>query len=454
MPKTLTKLLLLVLFVLGIGLTNCGNGIIVSEKNVFSLAKNDILKDSIVFNGNKLAFIMNSEGKKLLFVNGSPIVEERNVIVGSVVFDKSGINIAYSVQREGGFNVVTNANIGMNLEKVGRVVFSVDGKHYIYSGRKDGYSILVVDNVIKWKGYGIGVYGFNSSDEYYCVGYKAPRKCQLVLGGKLLDIKGNVLAEFPKFSDDSNSYACGYKVPNGYRLLVNGKTENRVYEAIYQFIFSRNGKDYACLVKTEGKQGIEINGNKPRLFDGVISGTTIFANNGDLYYAAIEGGKQSYYKNGNKYGGSYDGLSPIIVNDSLKNAYVGIRNRKMYVVIDGLESGEYEEVLQNSLHFNPKTNKIAYGVKKDGRVLIVSEYNIVDQYDALQYCTFSPNGNHFIYAVKLNGKGLMFCDKERLIGRYDELMGNEPIVFDNDTGFHYWAIKNKYIERVEVKFDN
>ena len=94
------------------------------------------------------------------------------------------------------------------------------------------------------------------------------------------------------------------------------------------------------------------------------------------------------------------------------------RSSNLHVLIDGKPVGGYDDVAWHSLVFSPNGKHFAFVAKKDGKMVCVRDgvagraYEQIGRYgtDSGQALSFSPDGLHLGYAARENGKWFVVLD--------------------------------------------
>ena len=140
--------------------------------------------------------------------------------------------------------------------------------------------------------------------------------------------------------------------------------------------------------------------------------------------------------------------------DGKRVAYWAQVGNKRFVVVDGKEEKQYDDIVAGTLIFSPDSKRVAYRAmaKVDNKWFAVA---VVDgreekQYDGTGNPIFSPDGKRVAYGARAGDKQFVVVDGKE--GRqYDTLLVGGKIVFDSPDGLHYLASKGSEIYLVEEK---
>ncbi len=90
-----------------------------------------------------------------------------------------------------------------------------------------------------------------------------------------------------------------------------------------------------------------------------------------------------------------ESLTVTVSSDSRHMAYVVVRANTAFVVRDGLESAKYTHIVQGSLQFSPKGNRLAWTAHKGNKRVVVVDGEESSEYEAVgKQVAFSADGRH------------------------------------------------------------
>jgi Tol biopolymer transport system component len=93
-------------------------------------------------------------------------------------------------------------------------------------------------------------------------------------------------------------------------------------------------------------------------------------------------------------------------------AYVARRGGKWFVVVDGKEGKEYDEIGEGTPIFSPDSKHFAYVARRGGRWFVVVDGKEGKEYDGIGKGTlvFSPDSKHLAYEAMRGGKSFVVVD--------------------------------------------
>lgn len=290
-----------------------------------------------------------------------------------------------------GQSVVINDNQGEFYDDVSFPVFSPDGNHYAYIGLK-----------------------------------KDKNKRFVILDGEI--VGAHLDASSPTFSPDSKHFAyiaedtvenpLGGEYIISY-IVLDGEKKYK-FDDISSFAFDENGKHIKYFGREEfGKQWfLIIDGRKVKSYNFDF----IFLLNWDYYQAY---NKTREYEKGGGYYKDYflvtndKEIGPYAVSpanltfspNSEHFAFIGDKEKKEFIVIDGEEFGPYDRV--GLFAFSPDSEHFAYAAMKEGKSFIVIDGKESKPFDTPIYnvsFTFSSDSKHLAYTAVREGKQFVVID--------------------------------------------
>jgi len=131
-------------------------------------------------------------------------------------------------------------------------------------------------------------------------------------------------------------------------------------------------------------------------------------------------------------------------------AYMGCREGKWHVFLDGVAGPAYDGLGTASTTFGPGGARVAYAAKRGGVWFTVVGGAEGRAYDAIlgrgPTVAFSPDGRHFAYSARRASQCFAVLDGVEGSG-YDRLI-TAPPVFDASGGVEYLAIRAGTLYRV------
>ena len=325
--------------------------------------------------------------------------------------------------KAGGKNyVVINGEDGKELDEVGNLVFSPDGKHWAYAIRTGEKMYFLIDS--KPTGEYDAVVGasfsWSADNLHYAFsaikGKDAAAKAVVLIDGKELEgidstspvrvffspdsqrtafvtsdgkamtayIDGKkaktydrILGDTVRFSPDSKrvAYLAG-KMPKGADkgstfYVVDG-TETNAYEQIVlnSLMFSPDSKRFAFVVAKD----LPNNGGKrfQAIIDGLggaeyedLRAAQFSADSRHFAYLARRANR-TYAVVDNTEGVGYEAVSSLLYSsDSKHMAYIAFRDKSAFVVLDNVEGPNYAGIVEGTMSFSPDGQHLAFEARRE-----------------------------------------------------------------------------------------
>ena len=134
-------------------------------------------------------------------------------------------------------------------------------------------------------------------------------------------------------------------------------------------------------------------------------------------------------------------LGPVFSPDGRRLAYIAVKGKEVYSVIDGKKSDAYESIAEIS--FSPDSSKIVFLARDiNKKYFAVTDGKKGINYDGIRgegYPVFSPDSSKVVYLAYKNKKwAIVVNDKELKI--YDDIKG--PVFSPDSKHFSYMAKSN------------
>ena len=198
------------------------------------------------------------------------------------------------------------------------------------------------------------------------------------------------------------------------------KNENYLPASI---VFSPDLKRMSYVVNLGKKYAVGENGKNGPLFDAVAKGTPLFSRNsvhsayigqrGDKWMAVLDG----------VIGSAYEAIvSPIFSYDSSHFAFIAQKKKNhQCVVVDGTEGESFEVVNQLSLHYSADSKRYVYVGIKDKKMAVVVDGKKGGMYDDISIPIFSPDSKHIAYGARKGSKFVIVEDDRETTSSYDRI---------------------------------
>ncbi len=159
-------------------------------------------------------------------------------------------------------------------------------------------------------------------------------------------------------------------------------------------------------------------------------------------FGAGRGGKRFIVIDG-KEQKEYDDVLPQTLAfspDSSRVGYVAVRGSQRFVVVDGQEGKEYHTIMKPGPLFSPDSRRVAYTARVGNRWFVVVDGKEQKQYDEILAGTleFSHDGTRVAYTGEVGSKRMVVVDGEE--GKaYDAIAASTPVFSPDCSRFAYGA---------------
>ena len=410
-------------------------------------------------------------------INGKLLGPFKNLGKDTPFFSPYTKRTAFTIYTDEFDHAVIDGEHGEKFLGLGRIIFSNDGKNYIYKAQTQTGQLVVLNGVKQREFKGIKddpVFSPDGKKTAYTA-FKNKKDAYVISGGKEYGPYKNVREI--KFSPDSSKLAFTAFIHKGWHLVVDGR-ESKPYKNIMEITFSVNNET-ACVAQK--KQKLFVLKNFTPLMEYKTIGKPVFSPDGKtLAYPAMETNKWQVIINGKKEA-KFDNLGPVVFSKTGKNyGYAGIIKDKATMVINGKKQETFDSIglikfsedenhhayrarLKNKWFvifdkkkgksylnvrqpiFNPVKNEIAYMAFTGNDVLMVRNNKEGKNYKSIGLPKFSPDGELLAYHATNDNK-LWFYNingyetKKRISGFISRI----PIVFDGNKKLRSIGINNVF----------
>jgi hypothetical protein len=380
----------------------------------------------------KFAYIACTGTQWLLVVDGKES-KPCEGFIEKIYFSPDSKRLAYSVCDGEKWYVVIDKQAGKKYEEVQIAGFSPDNKHFVYSACLSG-EWFVVNNGVAGKRY----------DEISLAGYLRDGKIVYIA---ILDnqyfavVDGKESGPYDYIDDimlspDGKRYAYEAKKEDKYCAVVDG-IEGKYYESLgWSMKFSPDSKKLAYSARTGNLwyavvDGVESQQSFENLhlmffyFSPDSKRTALDVWSGDFSWLVIDGVE----------GEKYDKVHNVVFSpDSQRIAYIGEiitpdKETIFTAVIDGIEGKQYTyiDIFNDSMVFSPDSKSIAYIASNGSSRIMVIDGIESDNFNSVLNFVFSPDSKRTAYIARINNSSL-----------------NQIVVLD--------GIKSEFYNVVNIKF--
>ena len=244
-----------------------------------------------------------------------------------------------------------------------------------------------------------------------------------------------------RFSDDGRRYAYTVKIDKKARVVVDGVEGPEYDEAGYwqeirggagttvgvqdtltaQIRFSPGGKRVAYIAKREGRLCVVVDGIEGPWYDNVgfvlggwgnayagyyLREVLLSGDAGHYLYAAERGGKPFIVTDGVE-GPEFDEIDIRSITssaDGKRFGYAARRGEKWFFVVDAREYGGHDEISPPRTRFSEDSPHFAYVARDGEKWGVVLDGKVQGTYDTVGRPTFAKNGGTLTYEVNVGGR--------------------------------------------------
>jgi WD40-like Beta Propeller Repeat len=331
--------------------------------------------------------------------------------------------VARLVKRGGKSRVLVDADEVSADEDVLFFSFSPDSKRYALVRKRDGRLRLVVDGAETWDWKGGGFFASVSSGFWFCPS-----------GARWFLMTGRVGFAISQFQR-----------PGKYALVVDGKAVADDLDSV--FVSSEDGRRIGYIARRPDASGKQVptlvmlgaDGEQAQHSDVQSSCEACdFSPAGQrLAYAVRRNDGWALVLDGVE-SGVYEEIKAVSFSaDGKRVAYPGRRLAGWLAVVDGHEGKGYEELGEGrdalgrsrAILFSPDGKRVGYSARRRGAWVMVLDGVEGAEYQEVGGPVFSPDGKHVAYRAKQAGKWLVVANGAP--GKpYDEIKG----LFFSDSG--------------------
>ena len=233
-------------------------------------------------------------------------------------------------------------------------------------------------------------------------------------------------------------------------VVVDGTASPNYGEIFYESLqFSADSKHVAYAAERGVSRFVVVDGKNGPDFEGILKDTLRMSWDGSRIAFAVRKGEKVVQIIDDKPGPEYDKLEAALFSENGQHvAYLAGTEAARFVVVDGKEQTDFEEIVKNTLVFSPDGGRVAYGALKNGKYRMVVDGTASGAYDGVGVPSFSPDGKHVTYRAGKSEQALVFVDGTEVPG-YTGLVC-EP-VFRKDGVLEFMTAEKGILYRVTSK---
>ncbi|WP_205243936.1 TolB family protein [Desulfobulbus alkaliphilus] len=423
--------------------------------------------------GARYMYFAIDQNKRLVVLDGQEIPHTYNGL-RSHLFSPDGKRYIYAGQQENKWAVIVDGKATpyhYDNILVGTTVFSPDSQRYMYAAQRQKTWSVSVDGTHaaqQYDGIGRGTLSFSPDSQRYIYAVQLQNRWSVVVDGtadpRTYDEIGD---DTPIFSPDSNRYLYTARQQQQWSVIIDGEPLANKYEKVAQGtpVFSPDSQRHLYAAQQQGKWSIVIDGEGlSRQYDGVLAGSLKFSPDSSRYmYAA---------RNQQTWTVAVDGREPLqrysaVLNDSMlfspdsqRYLYAARRHNHSWVaVIDGRENlRTYDAILEGSLVFSPDSQRYLYAAQRQNKWYLVVDGSETGPFDQVLEARFSPDSAVSV-AMVVSGNKIAFVYDGTVMAHYDEyhpgtlhLCGNSKglsyVVNREGTWYHYSSLPSTVAQPV------
>ena len=262
------------------------------------------------------------------------------------VFSPDSRRLAYQALTDSGYRVVVDGVAGNPYETIEWHEFSPDSRRLAYVAGRAKAEFLVVDGVEGRAYERIGSFCFSPDSKR--VAYEATRDSHdvLVLDGREVGQYDDDLAWGPTFSPDSRRVLYAPRLGGRHILIVDG-VRGKEYDHVHDPVFSPNSKRVLYSAERGTKRVVVLDGEEVADHFGDVWGGVFSPDSMRVAYRVSYGKRfcvEACGVRGRWYDGTWDA---VFSSDSKRAAYWAMKDYKWRIVVDTLETGEYDWPVRN-----------------------------------------------------------------------------------------------------------
>ncbi len=331
------------------------------------------------------------------------IINERDVDVSNVdefLMSDSGERFAYKIKDKGKELVVVDHSRQIPFDAVGNIIFSKDSRNFAYIGVNERRYYAVRNGKIGKAYAAIQQLCFNPATHQLVYGAYEPRTWSIVIDEQPITTTYEAIGDFT-FSNDGRQFAYWGVEKQKFYPNINGK-QGGSYQGIGNFLFSPNGQRVAFQANLNNRMCAVIDGNNGPLGDN-ISDMTFSPDSKSYGYVLHEGNQMSLVLNDNK-NQSFKMIQRFAFSaDGQHYGYQADTGKGKVVILDGNVGINYDDITR--FMFAPYGEGYVYvGYQDKNWILVQDGKTSSAPYSLIDSVIYSPNGSSLAYVANIRGK--------------------------------------------------
>lgn len=381
--------------------------------------------------------------------------------VVALTFTPNSLWRAYAARRGTTWRIVVNGREQPAFARVGFPIFSPHSRRLAYTAlQPDGQVVVVEATNPPGQPYEqLFESGpvFSPDSQHLAYGARRGEKWYLVVDGQErgpFDFLGS--ATGIQFSPDSTRLAFAALAGGKWQVVVDGRS-GPLYDNLGQLVFSPDSRRLAYAAQKGDKWLVVLDGTEQPASETIGADTLLFSPDSQhLAYAAQKADGQWRIVLDGKESEPYDDLGQIIFrpDSALLACRVAKHGAQMVLLGDQLQR-PFDRVGDGTLVFSADGRRFGYAARLRAASFVVIDAARKPRYDMVGYLSFSPRGDHYVYAATRGKEAFTVVDEQEADHRYEAIwtVPEARLIFDSPRQFHYLAIRGGTLLLVEEEID-
>jgi WD40 repeat protein len=262
------------------------------------------------------------------------------------------------------------------------------------------------------------------------------RAAVVVLDGQPLDAYDEIRDGSLAFSPDSRRFTHQAMRSKDQHFVVVDGQQSGPYQRSANFIFSPDGNHYAYMAKSGGQWRVIRDGVPGPPFDNMYPPDFYFSrDSAHVGYLTSRGKQRILMVDTTERPIDCDQwlTAALALSGDASRVAVGVgRNKKSFVLVDAVEQGPYDTLLDAPVAFSPSGEHVAYAVKNGGRAFVVRDGQPQQPYDSIatssESIAWSPVGDRLAYVGGRGAQSVTVVDGDE----WEPCHGVQKLAFSPD----------------------